>query len=118
MRFSRDLPERYCEKRITKPVETEQSDRHGRQRERIRDRRRPICCSSHLLLVPFVARPICCSVPFVAASHLLQRQGFVPRAQGLALNPKFLVFALPTSSGGERHSESSQQRLEQFRALV
>ena len=68
---------------------------------------RPICCSSHLLLVPFVA-----------ASHLLQRQGFVPRAQGLALNPKFLVFALPTSSGGERHSESSQQRLEQFRALV
>ncbi len=62
--------------------------------------------------VLFAARPICCS------SHLLQRQGFVPRAQGLALNPKFLVFALPTSSGGERHSESSQQRLEQFRALV
>jgi hypothetical protein len=66
MPYSTDWPERCCEKRITKPVETEQSDPHGRQRERIKDRSRPVCCS------------FC----------LLQSQGFVPRALGLWLNLK------------------------------
>jgi hypothetical protein len=64
MPYSTDWPERCCEQRITKPVETEQSDPHGRQRKRIKDRSRPVCCSS----------------------CLLQSQGFVPRALGLWLN--------------------------------
>jgi hypothetical protein len=64
MPYSTDWPERCCEQRITKPVETEQSDPYGRQRERIKDRSRPVCCSS----------------------CLLQSQGFVPRALGLWLN--------------------------------
>ena len=60
-----DWPERCCEKRITKPVETEQSDPHGRQRERIKYRSRPVCLSC-----------------------LLQSLGFVPRSLGLWLNLK------------------------------
>ena len=70
MPYSTDWPELCCEKRITKPVETEQSDTHGRQRERIKDRSRPVCCSS----------------------CLLQSQGFVPRALGLWLNHLLDVF--------------------------
>ena len=77
-----DWRERCCEERITKPVETEQSDPHGRQGERIKDRSRPVCCSSCLLLVLFATRRTCYS------SYLLLRQGFVPRALGLWLNQK------------------------------
>jgi hypothetical protein len=102
--YSMDLPEGWGELGTTKPVKTEPSDRHGRQRGRIRDRSRPVCCSSCLLLVLFAAascllqRPVCCSVLFAAASCLLrvlfaagpvccgscllQRQGFVPHARG------------------------------------
>ena len=46
---SMDLPERCCEQGLTKLVETEQSDRHGRQGKRIRERNRPVCWSSCLL---------------------------------------------------------------------
>jgi hypothetical protein len=69
--YSMDLPEGWGELGATKPVKTEPSDRHGRQRGRIRDRSRPVCCSSCLL-----QRPVCCG------SCLLQRQGFVPHARG------------------------------------
>jgi len=59
-----DLTERWGELGTTKLVKTESSDRHGRQRGRIRDRSRPVCCSS----------------------YLLQRQRFVPHARGLWWN--------------------------------
>ncbi|RLS79174.1 MAG: hypothetical protein DWI02_07695 [Planctomycetota bacterium] len=75
-----DLRERWGELGTTKLVKTDSSDRHGRQRGRIRDRSRPVCCSSCLLLVLFAARPVCCS------SYLLQRQRFVPHARGLWWN--------------------------------
>ena len=71
MPYSTDWPERCGEKRITKAVETEQSDPHGRQGERIKDRSCPVCYSS----------------------YLLQSQGFVPRALGLWLNRKYLDFS-------------------------
>ena len=61
MPYSTDWRERCCEERITKPVESEQSDPHGRQGERIKDRSRPVCCSSCLLLVLFATRRTCYS---------------------------------------------------------
>jgi hypothetical protein len=80
MPHSMDLPERCCQKGITKPVMTEQPDCHGRQRGRIRNRSRPVCCPSCLLPVLFAARPVCCP------SCLLQSKGFVLPAPGLWLN--------------------------------
>ena len=64
-----DLRERWGELGTTKLVKTDSSDRHGRQRGRIRDRSRPVCCSSCLLLVLFAARPICCSVNDLYHTH-------------------------------------------------
>ena len=72
MPYSTDWPERCCEKRITKPVETEPSDPHGRQEK-----------GSRTEVVLFAARSVCCSF------CLLQSQGFVPRALGLWLNRFF-----------------------------
>gem|GEM_PF-4622285 len=39
-----DLPERLCEQGTMKPIETKQSDRHGRQGGRVRERSRHVCC--------------------------------------------------------------------------
>ena len=57
----RDSPERFNEKGATKPVETEQSVRHGFQGGRIRERSRPVCCSSCLLLVLFATESSRCN---------------------------------------------------------